>query len=797
MFANTLHIQLQHRLRSLVPRAFSSVAQFTKVSDEVRQAVAENKPVVALESTIITHGLPYPANVQMAINVEAVVRKCNAVPATIGFVRGRPTVGLSLEEIEHLADIKRPKYKISRRDIPVIMSGGLSGGTTIAATMILAHQQGIDIMATGGLGGVSRPHNLMDVSADLDELSKTPVGVVCSGPKSILDVQRTMEYLETKGVPVFTFDDGGFPNASGHHVLNVPGFYTRDSGVPSPFSFARHSDTASVIYNGKYGMNLNNGYVFCIPAPSDIAMPKEIIEKVIESALAEANEMGVRGKDLTPFLLGRINSMTNGASVKCNVAFVKNNAAFASSVAVNLCKLKSDAELKVSSADKNFVSNTNAATKNTSSGPKNVTKDHEDTNLGISSVAVIGSVAMDSTSSIGMNTSVVMGDSNPGKTIHSIGGVGFNVALACSSSTRQKTKASPLFISAINGEDLTGSSILKRIGKLGISAEGLQNLKDQNTAEYTSVHDETGKLIVACADMDIIEHLSEKATIGKLQKHKPSHILMDSNIPVKLMNSVLKYSKDNSAKLIYEPTSAVKAYKLGQAAVHSYPDNEITMITPTINELNTMFESFHENAKFQDLDTWFPVIDSLKIDKLRDKLERCTAKLPYLQHYIENGLFQEAFRILPYAPNMFIKDGANGVFCIHLTDDISMAAKIVDPYSFSFKDGRKTEAVFTIVQEGAQGLGIVIQHFPGYDISPNEIKSVTGAGDSMVGYLLSELAANDNSPKRFLLNQLENSKREKLIMDSQKVACLSLMSDNAVDHIAIRKFIQEGEPDLD
>ena len=799
MFGSSWNHGLRNRLRFLISRRLSSFA--TKVSDEVRQAVAENKPVVALESTIITHGLPFPANVQMAIEVEQIVRKYHAVPATIGFVQGRPTVGLSLNEIEHLADTKQPRYKISRRDIPIIMSGGLSGGTTIAATMILAHQQGIDIMATGGLGGVSRPHQLMDVSADLDELSKTPVGVICSGPKSILDVQRTMEYLETKGVPVFTFDDGKFPKSPGHHILNVPGFYTRDSGIPSPFSFSRPSDAASVLYNGKYRMDFKNGYVFCNPAPPDIAMPKEIIDKVIDSALAEAQKMNIRGKDLTPFLLGRINSMTNGASVKCNVAFVENNAVLASSVAARLCQLKEDGGIQDnSSAESNVKSQhqtevetaTVDRSKVFSGGHMEERKDlHGENKPGISHVAVIGSVAMDSTSSVGLNTDVVMNDSNPGRTIHSVGGVGFNVALACSSSSRTEPNMSPLFISAINADDLVGSAILKKMGKLGVATVGLQNVKDRRTAEYTSIHDNGGKLLVACADMDIIEHISEETALDKLQEYKASHILMDSNIPVEMMNSVLNFSETNSAKLIYEPTSAVKAYKLGQTNIHSFPNNEITMITPTVNELNTMFASFHENGKFQDLDSWFPVIDSLKMDKLRSKLERCTAKLPYLQDYIENGLFQEALRILPYAPNMLIKDGANGVFCIHFVDDISEAAKIFDPYAFSFKDGRHTKSIFTLVHEGDKGLGIIIQHFPGYEISSDKIKNVTGAGDSMIGYLLSQLATDDISPERFLLSELANPKRERLIMDSQKVACLSLMSQHAVNSNGLKDFIDQ------
>ncbi|GME76413.1 unnamed protein product [Ambrosiozyma monospora] len=326
-------------------RFYSAVPKLT-ISEEIKQAINDNKPVVSLESTIISHGLPYQANIEMAQSVEGLIRSRGAIPATIGFIKGIPKVGLSTQDLEILADNRDTnaigKYKVSRRDIPYVMTHGLTGGTTIAATMILSHKAGIDVFATGGLGGVSRPFELMDVSADLDELSKTPVSVVCSGPKSILDIKRTMEYLETKGVPVSTFNDGQFemdryPNGK----LNVPGFYTRDSGVKSPFTFNNFDDAAKMIYNGKYDMQLENGYVFCIPAPVDVALPDELINGIIDETLVEATEFGITGKDLTPFMLGRINEKTNGVSVKCNVEFVRNNAIAGTKIAIALANLKS------------------------------------------------------------------------------------------------------------------------------------------------------------------------------------------------------------------------------------------------------------------------------------------------------------------------------------------------------------------------------------------------------------------------------------------------------------------------
>lgn len=223
------------RLTLIGRRQFSDKVRLTP---EVRDAVETKKPVVALESTIITHGFPYPENFKMAKEVEQIIRDNGAIPATTGFVHGKPLVGLTDEHLEYLSNSK-DLVKVSRRDVPLVMSRNISGGTTIAGTMILAHRAGIKVFATGGLGGVHRgAETTMDVSADLDELARTPVGVVCSGPKSILDIEKTMEYLETKGVPVLTYGKDG---------TNVPGFFTSDSGVPSPYNFQTCEQAAELL----------------------------------------------------------------------------------------------------------------------------------------------------------------------------------------------------------------------------------------------------------------------------------------------------------------------------------------------------------------------------------------------------------------------------------------------------------------------------------------------------------------------------------------------------------------------
>lgn len=302
-----------------------------KISDEVKSALQEGKPVVALESTIISHGMPYPKNVQTALLVEKTVRENGAVPATIAIINGVCTVGCSNDEIEHLGKAGLSVTKTSRRDIPVVVAKGLDGATTVASTMILAAMAGIKVFATGGIGGVHRgAEKTMDISADLEELARTPVNVVCAGAKSILDLGLTLEYLETKGVAVI-----------GYGANELPAFFTRKSGFKVPMRMDTPLEIASAIY-AKDAMNLGGGMLVCNPIPEQYSMDADYIESVIEKAVDEANSLGVKGKDITPFLLDKIQKITGGESLESNIKLVLNNAALASKVASELSRLENN-----------------------------------------------------------------------------------------------------------------------------------------------------------------------------------------------------------------------------------------------------------------------------------------------------------------------------------------------------------------------------------------------------------------------------------------------------------------------
>ena len=299
--------------------------KYLDVSPEVRKALDEGRPVVALESPIISHGMPYPRNVETALMVEQTIRDNGAVPATIAVIGGRLKAGLSPEEIEYLGKTGRGIAKASRRDLPALVARGADGATTVTTTMIIAHMAGIGIFATGGIGGVHRgAETTMDISADLEELAQTPVMVVCAGAKSILDLGLTLEYLETKGVPVI-----------GYGTDELPAFYTRKSGFGVDYRVDSPEQLAAM-FRAQRELEFRGGMLVTNPIPEEYSMDKAVIDRAIEQALAECREQGVHGKETTPFLLARVVELTGGDSLESNIKLILNNARIA---ALTACEL--------------------------------------------------------------------------------------------------------------------------------------------------------------------------------------------------------------------------------------------------------------------------------------------------------------------------------------------------------------------------------------------------------------------------------------------------------------------------
>ncbi len=302
--------------------------RYLDIAPEVAQALKDNKPVVALESTIISHGMPYPQNVETALKVNQIIRDNGAVPATVAIIGGRLKAGLSDAEIEYLGKAGSKVSKVSRRDLPVVVAKGMDGATTVATTMIVAHMAGIRVFATGGIGGVHRgAETTMDISADLEELGQTPVMVVCAGAKSILDLGLTLEYLETKGVPVI-----------GYGTKELPAFYTRKSGFGVDYELDTPAEVAAA-FHAQRGMGLKTGMLVTNPIPEEFSMDPAVINKAIDEAVAEAKAKGIHGKDTTPFLLAKIKDITGGDSLDSNIQLVFNNARLAAQTAGELCRL--------------------------------------------------------------------------------------------------------------------------------------------------------------------------------------------------------------------------------------------------------------------------------------------------------------------------------------------------------------------------------------------------------------------------------------------------------------------------
>ena len=305
-----------------------SLNKYLDVSPEVAEAVAAGKPVVALESTIISHGMPYPQNVETALKVESIIRENGAVPATIAILGGRLKAGLTPEEIEYLGKKGHEVTKASRRDLAVLVSKGADGATTVTTTMMIAYMAGIKIFATGGIGGVHRgAETTMDISADLEELAQTPVMVVCAGAKSILDLGLTLEYLETHGVPVI-----------GYGTKELPAFYTRKSGFAVDYELDSPAELAAA-FKASQDMGLKGGMLVTNPIPEEFSMDPAVINKAIDEAIAEANAQGIHGKESTPFLLAKVRELTGGDSLDSNIQLVFNNARLAAQTAAELCKL--------------------------------------------------------------------------------------------------------------------------------------------------------------------------------------------------------------------------------------------------------------------------------------------------------------------------------------------------------------------------------------------------------------------------------------------------------------------------
>ncbi|XP_062124734.1 uncharacterized protein LOC133837841 [Drosophila sulfurigaster albostrigata] len=529
--------------RALLCRTYTQNQNHIVVHPEIRQALSQKQPIVALESTIITHGMPVPQNVETALQVEEVVRQNGAVPATIGIIDGCIKVGLTQEELMKLAHKPREQViKCSRRDLPYVVAAQQSGGTTVAATMIVAHQVGIPIFATGGIGGVHREgHVTMDVSADLVELGRTPVAVVCSGVKSILDIPRTLEYLETQGVCVASYASMGGV---------FPDFYTRDSGCKVPYNLETAADAARLLRAWRE-LDLQSGVLIGVPIPEEFAADKSAIDAAIEQANAEAQAQGVSGKEVTPFLLSHIAGITKGRSLQANIALIKNNAAVAAQIA---------------SA---WVAG-NGQQCGDSREPKK-------------KPVVVGASILDLSFRV-KDTHGLHLDGATYKSVakHAAGGVGRNIAEGI-----YKLYGEVNLISAVGNDHF--AQMLRQLMPAALQSNLIVDAQHA-TSLCSVIFDRLGDCKLILGDMDVHDSITTAALKAKSELFSQAPlIVMDSNLSEQAMSSTLQLAQQFQVPVFFEPTDmfiAGKPFKLPAELTQ-----HIRLLKPNLHELKTIVEA--------------------------------------------------------------------------------------------------------------------------------------------------------------------------------------------------------------
>ncbi|KAH8434790.1 pseudouridine-5'-phosphate glycosidase/carbohydrate kinase family protein [Aspergillus melleus] len=719
-------------------------SKFLNVSEEVRDAVATGKPVVALETTIYTHGFPFPESVALAELLESVVRVNGGVPATIGILNGVARVGLSPDELIELASTAESKdaLKVSRRDLGYICGLGLAGkrlhgGTTVSGTMILAHLAGIRVFGTGGLGGVHRGgENSMDISADLTELGRTPVAVVSSGCKSFLDIPRTLEYLETEGVCVGTFADGR------QGSVDFPAFFTRDSGIKSPKVIQNEAEAAAIIY-AQTKLPLSSGMHFANPVPVEQSIAKNEMDAIIEEALRLADEEGYHGSDNTPFVLSKIKQLSGGKSVTANRALIEANVQRATKVAVELAKLE-QSHGSLNERHMPAISRTVKADQATSEpelAQLHSTSENPAEKLDKADVLVAGSLAIDLSCDYApfageSSKTPVPHTSNPAVISQSLGGVGHNVAIASS-----YLGSSVLFCSVV-GEDLSGRAALSTLRAEGLTTQGIQILPASDgarTAQYIAVNDATKDLVLAMADMGIMElreHVLDFDGFWEpmIARTKPQWVVVDANWNPDVLAKWVTVAKKHGARVAFEPVSTAKSRRLFGSAnavitpSASVPNHGISLAAPNQYELAAMYMAARENGLLES-DGWWRIIDAMGMSASgsRDRLVAMTSAT-----LVDQGIPQQSIQLLPYVPCLVTKLGSQGVLVTQLLrpGDPRLTAPESAPYILS--RAPPTDEVIG---------GVYLRLFPPAAVLKDEdIVSVNGAGDTLLGAVITGLA---------------------------------------------------------
>ncbi|KAG1708469.1 Pseudouridine-5'-phosphate glycosidase [Nymphon striatum] len=544
-----------------------------KIADEVQKGIARSKAIVALESTIITHGMPYPDNVRTALEVEEIIRQNGAIPATIGIINGKIKIGLSKHEIELLASGDLTTVKVSTPDLPYVMSQKISGGTTVAATMQLAHQANISVFVTGGIGGVHRgADKSFDISHDLKALGVIPLSVICAGVKSILDIGKTLEYLETQGVTTVTYGES----------TEFPSFFTPKSGFHSPYNVKNPSEAAMLIHS-RDNLKLPNSVLFAVPIPCENNEDGLTIENAINQAVKEAEVKGISGKEVTPFILSQVNKLSKGTSLKLNQELIKNNAKVGAKIAVELIQIRKEKHVQKHRIERH----------------ENVrTEDHTISNKRL---VIIGGTNVDYVMNVHEDASFC-GRTLKGKIKKMYGGVGRNLAECISKLNPDNI---PLFISAVGNDDV-GLQIKK--DNAVIDNSGIAVISGANTASYCAVIDNKGELLFGIGDMDVHQSIAQNLSLNLDHAIKDAPlVVLDGNLPELTLNSLIKNCNELDIPVWFEPTDPKKA----AMPFTSDAWKGISFISPNFEELSSMFSCLSKET----LDSQSTIQSAIKMSR--------------------------------------------------------------------------------------------------------------------------------------------------------------------------------------
>ncbi|KAM0244632.1 hypothetical protein ACHAP5_006096 [Fusarium lateritium] len=726
--------------------SLAGVKELLKVSEEITDAVATNKPIVALESTIYTHGA---LGNELALQHSDLVRSNGGIPAIIAIVDGVPTVGATASDILRMIE-SGSAVKASRRDIAYIAGMGLTGqkihgGTTISGTMLLARLAGIRVFGTGGLGGVHRGgHDSMDVSADLTELGRTRVAVISSGCKGFLDIPRTLEFLETQGAHVSTFADGRTGK------IDFPAFWARDSGIKSPSVVQTEKEAAAIIL-AQEKLGIESGLLFANPIPEEFGIPATEMQTYIEQAVREANEKGFTGSANTPYILGRLKELTGEKAVIANKALVTSNITRATNIAVELSRLLSSGSEPVKTFNSSPVAPSAAPTELKNPA---VTADSK------ADILVAGSVAVDLSCDYAPksgDTSPVLHTSNPSSISQSIGGVGHNVALAAHS----VSKHARVRLCSMVGDDVAGKTILNGLKASGLDTTYIRQLGHEyhgsnRTAQYVAVNDANKNLVMAMADMGIFtNHSFPEYWKSAVRGTKPKWLVVDGNWSEKDIRAWLKAGQDQDCKIAFEPVSTAKSMNLfcpqkGHPKLRVFPKPTVDIASPNSYELAAMYSAARENGYLESPE-WFDIIDSFGMRGARDRFVRMTSA-----ELTDAGVPVQSVQLLPYIPTIVTKLGPQGVLLTTILgkDD----PRLRDPDSEEYIVARSTN------DHPSVG-GLYMRLFSAAEKAQN-IVSVNGVGDTFFGVLISGLA--------------QGGKVENLIDVAQAGSCLTLKSHESV-----------------